>query len=120
MDARTLRAVAGMAVAALAGLALLVGSGPRAKEQGASPTGVRISAHERAAGARFAPDVPPGDRAWIQAAIDGARPEAQRLIAEVDGLVEYEVHHGDPFAVTQSRIAGGRASFVLSFDVGSL
>src|SRR5215216_6143312 len=31
--------------------------------------------------------VAPPDRAWIQAAIASARPEAQRLIAEVDGLV---------------------------------
>ena len=31
--------------------------------------------------------VAPQDQAWIQAAIASARPEAQRLIAEVDGLV---------------------------------
>src|SRR5262245_31129992 len=31
--------------------------------------------------------VAPQDRVWIQAAIAAARPEAQRLIAEVDGLV---------------------------------
>jgi hypothetical protein len=31
--------------------------------------------------------VSPQDRAWIQGAIASARPEAQRLIAEVDGLV---------------------------------
>src|SRR3954449_5525296 len=31
--------------------------------------------------------VSPQDRAWIQATIATARPEAQRLIAEVDGLV---------------------------------
>jgi hypothetical protein len=31
--------------------------------------------------------VAPQDRVWIQAAIATARPEAQRLIAEVDGLV---------------------------------
>ena len=31
--------------------------------------------------------VAPQDRVWIQAAIATARPEARRLIAEVDGLV---------------------------------
>ena len=40
--------------------------------------------------------VPEADRAWIEAAIASARPEAQRLIAEVDGLVEYQVHRGRP------------------------
>ena len=47
-----------------------------------------ISDEVRAAGLRFAPDVEPADRAWIEAAIRSARPEAQRLIAEIDGLVE--------------------------------
>jgi len=70
--------------------------------------------------ARFAPDVPAKDREWIEAAVATARPEAQRLIAEVDGLVEYQVHHGDPFAVTRSSVGPRGASFVLSFDVGSL
>src|SRR5687767_10161698 len=88
MDSRTLRAVAGMAAAALAGVALLIGSG-RAAGEGESPTGVRISEDQRSAGARFAAGVPGGDRAWIEAAVATARPEAQRLIAEVDGLVEY-------------------------------
>ena len=119
MDSRTLRAASAMAAAALAGVALLIGS-DRATGGGESATGVRISADERAATARFAPGVPEDDRAWIQAAVASARPEAQRLIAEVDGLVEYQVHHGDPFAVTRSNVGPGGASFVLSFDVGSL
>ena len=120
MDSRTLRAAAGMAVAALAGLALLGGSDGRATGGGGSPTGVRVSAEERAASAHFAPGVPAMDRAWIEAAVASARPEAQRLIAEVDGLVEYQVHQGDPFAVTHSSVGSQDASFVLSFDVASL
>jgi len=120
MDSRTLRAAAAMAVAALAGLSLLAGGDGRATGDGGSPTGVRISQEERATSARFAATVPAEDRAWIEAAVATARPEAQRLIAEVDGLVEYQVHHGDPFAVTRSSLGAGRASFVLSFDVGSL
>src|SRR5215204_4433025 len=42
----------------------------------------------RAATLHFAPGVTPADQAWILGAIANARPEAQRLIAEVDGLVE--------------------------------
>jgi hypothetical protein len=46
-----------------------------------------LSAQERAATFTFS-GVTPQDRAWILASIAGARPEAQRLIAEVDGVVE--------------------------------
>jgi hypothetical protein len=49
---------------------------------------VEITADARTAGLRFAPQVATADRAWIRAAIARARPEAARLIAEVDGLVE--------------------------------
>ena len=54
------------------------------------------------------------------AAVAAARPEAPRLIAEVDGLVDYQVHRGDPLGVTKSQIGPGGASFVISFDVSSL
>jgi len=41
----------------------------------------------RAQGLAFAPEVAPSDRAWVLAAVAKARPEAARLIDEVDGLV---------------------------------
>ena len=47
-------------------------------------------------------------------------PRRSALIAEVDGLVEYQVHRGDPLGVTRSRVAPGGAEFVISFDVASL
>src|SRR4051812_43479553 len=47
-----------------------------------------ISSEVRAGTLQFAPAVTPADRAWILGAIATARPEAQRLIAEVDGMVE--------------------------------
>jgi hypothetical protein len=50
---------------------------------------VVITAAARSAGLRFSADVAPADRAWILAATARARPEAARLIAEVDGLVEF-------------------------------
>jgi len=42
----------------------------------------------RAGTLTFAPRVTPNDKAWILGAIATARPEAQRLIAEVDGMIE--------------------------------
>lgn len=48
---------------------------------------VHITPEIRDAGLRFGPEVAPGDRAWILAAIAKARPEAQRLVHEVDGMV---------------------------------
>jgi hypothetical protein len=53
-----------------------------------------ITPEIRAAGLRIAPTVAPKDRAWILAAIAHARPEAQTLIAEVDGLVEITTRAG--------------------------
>ena len=50
---------------------------------------VSITAAARSAGLRFSADLAPADRAWILAAIARARPEAARLIAEVDGLVRF-------------------------------
>jgi hypothetical protein len=121
MDGRSLRSAAAVAAAALAGAALLLGSGGgRAIGDGLSPDTPRITAAQRDAGARFSVSVPEADRAWILAGIAAARPEAQRLIAEVDGLVDYAVHRGDPLGVTRSRVGPGGADFVISFDVASL
>jgi hypothetical protein len=48
---------------------------------------IQITPEIRRAGLSFGPEVAPSDRAWILAAIAHARPEAQRLVHEVDGLV---------------------------------
>jgi hypothetical protein len=120
MDPRQLRAIAALIAAVLAGLFLFVVAGDRAIGDGASLDRPRITSEQRVATARYAATVPERDRRWIEAAIAAARPEAQRLIAEVDGLVEYQVHQGDPLGVTRSEITPDGASFVISFDVGSL
>jgi hypothetical protein len=120
MDTRLLRAIALLLAAALAGGALLMTTGDRGLGDGLSSDTPRITGAERDATARFAAGVPAADRAWIEAAVAAARPEAQRLIAEVDGLVEYQVHHGDPLGVTRSRVGPDGADFVISFDVDSL
>jgi hypothetical protein len=57
-----------------------------------------LSAQERAATFTFT-GVTPQDRAWIVASIATARPEAQRLIAEVDGLVEIRTDLNAPGTV---------------------
>ena len=115
-----LRAAVALLLAALAGLAFVIATDDRAIGDGLSYDTPRITPAQRAATARYSADVPAADRAWIEAAIATARPEAQRLIAEVDGLVEYRVHRGDPVGVTRSQISPDGASFEISFDVGSL
>src|SRR5262245_49221889 len=44
----------------------------------------------RARGLRFGAGMSPKDQAWVLAAIAHARPEAQKLIGKVDGLVEID------------------------------
>jgi len=88
-------------------------------DAGAAASGANeISAETRAATLRFAPDVTPRDRAWIAAAIQKARPEAQRLIAEIDGLVEIrtDLPRGD--AIGLARMSLDEA--VVHFDARSL
>jgi hypothetical protein len=68
--------------------ALIAGLGTRARSARSDSAGrPEITDAVRAAALNLE-NVPPQDRAWIQASIASARPEAQRLIAEVDGLVD--------------------------------
>ena len=79
--------VAALAIAGLArhhATAARIGGSVRLDANGDT---VSIGGEQRAAGLTWDPAVTPGDRAWIEQAIAAARPEAQRLIAEVDGLV---------------------------------
>ena len=119
MDSR-LRGALALFGAAIAGLSLMISADDRAAGDGVSLDRPRITAAQRNASAAYASTVPPGDRRWIEAAVAAARPEAQRLIAEVDGLVTYQVHRGDPLGVTRSRVSPAGASFEVSFDVNSL
>jgi hypothetical protein len=77
-----------------------------------------ISDETRAATLRFAPQVTAGDRAWIEAAIASARPEAQRLIAEVDGTVEIRTDLRDSAAIGLAELTHEGAT--VSFDVAQL
>jgi hypothetical protein len=83
MDTRVLRfVIVGIAV-------LLVVGGRVAASRGSKSDGYQheLTPQIRAAGLTFEPNVAPGDRQWVLAAIAQARPEAQQLIAAVDGLV---------------------------------
>ena len=84
----------------------------------ADAAGERVSAEQRAATLRFAPTVAPQDRAWILAAVASARPEAQQLIAEVDGLVEIRTDLRDGQAIGMAEMTGGAAT--ISLDVVAL
>ena len=88
-------------------------------DAGAAASGANeISAETRAATLRFAPEVKPRDRAWILAAIGKARPEAQRLIAEIDGLVEVrtDLPRGEAIGLAEMTLEHA----VVNFDVRSL
>jgi len=61
-----------------------------------------ITPELRRAGLRFADGVAPADRQWIETALAAARPEAQRLIAEVDGTVLIDTAGtGEPLGETR-------------------
>jgi hypothetical protein len=73
-------------------------------------TGPQLTHEVRAAGLRFAPSVLPADRQLVLHEIAAARPEAQRLIHEVDGLVTVYVGPAggtvDAIGLTESRPDG--------------
>jgi hypothetical protein len=94
----------------------------RAKADGRLTTSdgdtVDITDQARAAGLRFAPGVAADDRTWILGAMARARPEAARLIAEVDGLVVVGTFEqgGTTLGVTR----GNDRGFTVDFNVAEL
>ena len=52
----------------------------------------------------------PGDKAWILAAIASARPEAQTLIGEIDGLVEIRTDLAGGDAIGLADMSAGRSA----------
>jgi hypothetical protein len=76
----------------------------------------RLSAPERAATLTFPPGVAEADRQAILRAIADARPEAQRLIAAVDGLVDVEVAATEKGVVGVTRSNGSR--FTVTLNLG--
>ena len=79
---------------------------------------VEITDAARADGLRFTAAVAPADRAWIEAATARARPEAARLIAEVDGLVQVGADVGAEGALGVTR--SGPRGFAIDLDLARL
>ena len=79
----------------------------------AAAAGGPVSAEQRAATLRFAPGVTPDDRAWILAAVAAARPEARRLIDEVDGLIEVRTDLPPGQAIGMAEMRGSEATVSL-------
>lgn len=69
--------------------------------------------NQREGSLRFAPEMPEADRAWVRAAIATARPEAQRLIDEVDGVVEVSSQPSSPVAIGMAHLSDGKARITL-------
>jgi hypothetical protein len=74
-----------------------------------------VTAQERASTFMFPPGLAPSDRASILAAVVHARPEAQALIAAVDGFVDLRVGP-IPGAAGTAQPLGDR--FLVSLDLG--
>jgi hypothetical protein len=75
-----------------------------------------IPAATRAAGLTFDPAMTEADRAWVLAAIAAARPEAQRLIDEVDGLVSVTTVPELGGAIGMARLREERADVSFATD----
>jgi hypothetical protein len=96
---------------ALAAAIVLAVAGIASSSRGGEPAAAGpqpLSAKVRDAGLRFDPSVAEGDRAAVRAAIAAARPEARRLIDEVDGLVDVGVGAAGGPAVGLTESAGSR------------
>jgi hypothetical protein len=102
-----------LSIVAIVVVAFVVGKWKAAASPGAS-----ISDETRAATLTFAPDVTPDDRAWIEAAILAARPEAQRLIAEVDGAIEIRTDLRGTPAIGLAELSPD--GVIVHFDVSQL
>jgi hypothetical protein len=109
------RSIAVPLLAVLAVVALAVATHSRGAGAGAPGQQQRevgeVSASERAATFALDPTLAAADGAAILTAVAHARPEAQRLIATVDGLVDLHV------ASTAAGIAGATASIGPRYDV---
>jgi hypothetical protein len=79
---------------------------------------VDVTDDARAAGLTFAPDVTAADRAWILQAVSRARPEAARLIAEVDGLVLVRTYAAGGATLGVTR--GHERGFTVDLNIGYL
>src|SRR3954452_2416335 len=105
-------------ISALCGLAIL-GALLQVHRPQAEAATARSTA-ERERGLTFAPEVSPADRRWILAAVAKARPEAARLIDEIDGLVRITTFR-EPHAWLLGRAQRvGPERYEITFNVARL
>jgi hypothetical protein len=79
----------------------------------------QVSAKERAATFTFDPGVAPGDRDAFLIAISHARPEAQALIAAVDGLVDVHIATTQAGTVGTTQSVGSRLDVIVNLGIVS-
>jgi len=76
---------------------------------------------QRPAGAlTFAPEVEPGDREWILAAVEKVRPEARRLIDDVDGMITVTTYRDPAGGAVGLARQTGEQSYELAFNLAYL
>jgi hypothetical protein len=119
------RALALIVLGGLAAFGLVVRSQPAAPRPPApgsaryelkagGPSGsLRLTPELRDAGLSFSPQVSAGDRQLVLSAIADARPEARRLIALVDGLVDVSVGEPGEGAAGRTWVGGPRYPMLL-------
>ena len=90
----------------------------RAQATGGRSVG-QVSAQERAATFTFDPGVPAADRDAFLAAVAHARPEAQALIATVDGLVDVHVAQTEAGTVGITESDGDRYTVTVNLGIVS-
>ena len=105
-------------VMALCGLAVLGAILQVHRPQAEAATTRTVADRER--GLTFAPDVSLADRQWILAAVAKARPEAARLIDEVDGLVRVTTFRKPGVWLLGWAQANGPKRYEIRFNVARL
>ena len=105
-------------VSALCGLAALGAIVQVHRPQAQAATTRTVAERER--GLTFAPDVSLADRQWILAAVAKARPEAARLIDEVDGLVRVTTFRKPDAWLLGWAQTNGPKRYEISFNIARL
>lgn len=91
----------------------------RAQTTGGGRSVGQISAQERAATFTFDPGVPAADRDAFLTAISRVRPEAQALIAAIDGLVDVHIGVTDAGTVGTTQSVGDRYDVTVNLGMVS-
>src|SRR3954454_21361166 len=79
-----------------------------------------VAAAVKAKGPAYGAEVTPADRAWIEAALTQARPEARQLIDDVDGMVEIHTSSAPDARAVGTTTPLGKDHYALVFNTGFL